>query len=145
MRSTITKTIVAFDAEVARYIFRNPHVTIFVETEDETGEKGRVGDRERLDADHDSKWLVARPIGSRSNSDDSCTPPCGRVSARAILNTLETTDGRLWSQVEGKAEVTVAASSLEGVWRGVRSTGLGGQTRSISLNARRRDRRRLIR
>ncbi|GIT15171.1 MAG: hypothetical protein CM1200mP36_09270 [Gammaproteobacteria bacterium] len=126
------EAIVAFDAEVARYVWRNPHVTIFVETEDETGEK--------------IEWEIesgSTPIMIRSGWSQNLLDTGEAVTIRAhpmrsgqrkaILNTLETTDGRLWSQVEGVAEVTVAASSLEGVWRGIRSTGLGGQTNRLVL------------
>jgi len=126
------EAIVAFDAEVVRYVFRNPHVTIFVETEYETGEK--------------VEWEIetgSTPIMIRSGWSRDLLDPGQAVTIRAhpqrsgqrtaILNTLETTDGRLWSQVEGEAEVTVVASSLEGVWRGVRSTGLGGQTDRLVL------------
>ena len=126
------EAIVAFDAEVARYVWRNPHVTIFVETEDETGEK--------------IEWEIesgSTPIMIRSGWSQDLLDPGQAVTIRAhpmrsgqrkaILNTLETTDGRLWSQVEGVAEVTVAALSLEGVWRGIRSTGLGGQTNQLVL------------
>ena len=126
------EAIVAFDAEVARYVWRNPHVTIFVETEDETGEK--------------IEWEIesgSTPIMIRSGWSQNLLDTGEAVTIRAhpmrsgqhkaILNTLETTDGRLWSQVEGRAEVTVAASSLEGVWRGVRSTGLGGQANRLVL------------
>ena len=126
------EAIVAFDAEVVRYVFRNPHVTIFVETEDETGER--------------VEWEIesgSTPIMIRSGWSQDLLDPGQAVTIRAhpmrsgqhkaILNTLETTDGRLWSQVEGRAEVTVAASSLEGVWRGVRSTGLGGQANRLVL------------
>ena len=35
-----------------------------------------------------------------------------------MVNTLETADGKLWAQVETDPEVTVAATSLNGVWRG---------------------------
>ena len=126
------EAIVAFEAKVARYVWRNPHVTIFVETEDETGER--------------VEWEIesgSTPIMIRSGWSQDLLDPGQAVTIRAhpmrsgqrkaILNTLETTDGRLWSQVEGVAEVTVAASSLEGIWRGVRSTGLGGQTNRLVL------------
>lgn len=52
---------------------------------------------------------------------------------RAILNTLETADGQLWSQIEKDAEATESASSLGGVWKGVASTSLNRQFREIDL------------
>ncbi len=126
------ETIVAFDAEVVRYVWRNPHVTIFVETEDETGEKFE------WEIESGSTPIMIRSGWSRNLLDTGQAVtirahPMRSGQPKAILNTLETTDGRLWSQVEGVAEVTVAASSLEGVWRGIRSTGLGGQTNRLLL------------
>ena len=117
------ETVVAFDAEVVRYFFENPHVTIFVETEDETGER--------------IEWEIetgSTPIMIRSGWSQDLMSPGDSVTIRAhpersgqhkaILNTLETADGRLWAQIEGEAEVTVAATSLEGIWRGVRGRSL---------------------
>ncbi len=126
------EAIVAFDAEVARYVWRNPHVTIFVETEDETGE------RIEWEIESGSTPIMIRSGWSQNLLDtgEAVTiraHPMRSGQRKAILNTLETTDGRLWSQVEGVAEVTVAASNLEGVWRGIRSTGLGGQADRLVL------------
>ena len=33
------EAVVAFEARVSRYVFRNPHITIIVETEDRRGQK----------------------------------------------------------------------------------------------------------
>ena len=84
---------------VQRYIFRNPHVTIFVEAEDGTGAT--------------TEWEIetgSTPIMQRSGWTRDFLSPGDTVIVRAhpersgrhsaILNTLETTDGRLWSQIE---------------------------------------------
>ena len=126
------ETVLAFDAEVVRYVFTNPHVTIFVATEDETGER--------------IEWEIetgSTPIMIRSGWSRDLMSPGDTVSIRAhpersgqhkaILNTLETADGRLWSQIEGDTEVTVAATNLEGVWRGVRGASLFEQTIRVAL------------
>lgn len=125
-------TVVEFDAEVTRFIFRNPHVTIFVETEDEAGER--------------IEWEIetgSTPIMIRSGWSQDLMRPGDAVTVRAhpersgqrkaILNTLETADGRLWTQIEGDTEVTVAATSLEGVWKGVRGASLWERTLPLVL------------
>ena len=114
-------TVVAFEARVDRYVFRNPHITIFVETEDRDGET--------------IEWEIetgSTPIMRRSGWAEDLLKPGGTVLVRAhpertgrmraILNTLETADGKLWSQLEADAEATVSASSVAGVWKGVAST-----------------------
>ena len=126
------EAIVALDAEVVRYVFRNPHVTIFVETEDETGEM--------------VEWEIetgSTPIMIRSGWSRDLMSPGDTVTIRAhpersgqhkaILNSLETADSRLWSQIEEDVEVTIAATGLEGVWKGVRSTSLREQTSRLVL------------
>ena len=124
--------VVAFEARVNRYIFRNPHITILVETEDRRGNK--------------VEWEIetgSTPIMRRSGwSQDLLRPgdtvtvrahPARTGELRAILNTLETADGRLWSQIETEAEATVGASSLAGVWKGVASTSVRRQFSRIEL------------
>jgi hypothetical protein len=53
--------------------------------------------------------------------------------AQAILSTLETADGRLWSQIEEDVAATARASSLAGVWKGISTTSLGPQARQAAL------------
>ncbi len=122
------ESLVVFDATIARYIFRNPHITIFVETEDDAG--------------NTIEWEIetgSTPIMQRSGWTRDFLQPGDSVVIRAhparsgelsaILNTLETTDGRLWSQIEGEAERTVGAESIEGIWKGVAATSLARQAR----------------
>ncbi len=126
------ETVVAFEAHVSRYVFRNPHVTIVVETEDRRG--GNV------------EWEIetgSTPIMQRSGWSQDLLRPGDTVTVRAhpertgrmraILSTLETADGRLWSQIETDAESTVSASSLAGAWKGVASTGVSGQFSQVEL------------
>ena len=125
-------TVVAFEARVSRYIFRNPHITIIVETEDRLGNK--------------VEWEIetgSTPIMRRSGWSQDLLHPGDTVTVRAhpertgrmraILNTLETADGRLWSQIETDAEATVRASSLAGVWKGVASTSVRRQFSEVEL------------
>ena len=51
---------------------------------------------------------------------------------RAILNTLETKDGNLWSQVEGDLEATATATSLDGVWKGLSHTNVRRQFANVA-------------
>jgi hypothetical protein len=121
-------SLVVFEATVARYIFRNPHVTIFVETEDDAG--------------NTVEWEIetgSTPIMQRSGWTRDFLKPGDAVVVRAhparsgehsaILNTLETTDGRLWSQIERDAVATASADSIAGIWKGIGSTSLNGQIR----------------
>ncbi len=125
-------TVVAFEGTVTRYTFRNPHIAILVETEGENGET--------------MEWDIetgSTPIMIRSgwSADLLSTGDTVIVRAhpersgrhRAILNTLETADGRLWMQVEDDPEETVAATSLDGVWRGLSSFGLRGGLGQVPL------------
>ena len=111
-------TVVAFEGVVTSYSFRNPHIAILVETENENGETIewdietgstpimiRSGWTPDLISEGDTVTIRAHPERS------------GRL--RAILNTMQTTDGQLWYQVEEDPVDTVAASSLDGVWRGL--------------------------
>lgn len=125
-------TLVVLDAKVSRYIFRNPHVTIFVEAEDANG--------------NPVEWEIetgSTPIMQRSGWTPSFLSPGESVIVRAhpekagghsaILNTLETTDGRLWSQIERDADPNARATSIAGVWKGISTTSLGPQLRSAAL------------
>ena len=125
-------SLVVFEAEVIRYSFRNPHITLIVETEDDSGEM--------------VEWEIetgSTPIMQRSGwtrdlleVGDSViirAHPERAGRHRAILNTMETADGSLWSQIEEDAEATVGATDLSGIWKGIVSTSLGRQVRQASL------------
>jgi len=111
------ETIVAFEATVVRYVFRNPHITIFVETEDESGQ------RVEWELESGSTPIMTRSGWSAGllNTGDNIivrVHPERSGRTKAMVNTLETADGKLWAQVETDPEVTVAATDLNGVWRG---------------------------
>ena len=125
-------SLVAFEATVSRYIYRNPHVTIFVETEDAVGET--------------VEWEIetgATPIMSRSgwsptllSAGDTVTVrahPERSGRKRAILNTLETVDGNLWSQIETDLEASARATSLAGVWKGLSAYSIRPQFDQVEL------------
>jgi hypothetical protein len=128
-------TVVAFEGQVTRFTWRNPHVLISVETETATGET--------------VEWLVetgSTPIMSRSGWSRDLLSPGDTVTVRlhpdrrtgrahGILNVLETADGRLWSQIETDPEATASATSLEGVWKGLSSSSLNPQLREAVLTA----------
>lgn len=125
-------SVVVLEAEVVRYVFRNPHVTVFVEAQDANGQT--------------IEWEIetgSTPIMQRSGWTRDLLSPGDAVIVRAhperagrlraILNTLETEDGRLWSQIERDVEATASATSLEGIWKGISTTSLGRQARQAAL------------
>jgi len=126
------ETIVAFEGQVVRYTWRNPHVMVLVETENDAG--ARV------------EWEIetgSTPIMMRSGWTRELLSPGDTITVRlhaertgrprGILNVLETGDGRLWSQVENDPEATVAATSLNGVWKGLSSSSLNRQLNAAAL------------
>jgi hypothetical protein len=128
------ETIVVLDAVVSRYVFRNPHITIFVETQDGNG--------------NTVEWEIetgSTPIMQRSGWTPDLLSPGDPIMVRAhpertgrrraILNTLETSDGGLWSQIERDAEATESAETLAGVWKGVTSTSLYRQLGNVGVTA----------
>jgi hypothetical protein len=124
--------VVAFEATVLSYRFSNPHVMIYVETEDDRGEP--------------MQWAIetgSTPIMIRSGWSADLIAPGDSVSIRAhpirsgkpeaILNTMRTADGLVWTQIEEEPDVTVQASGLAGVWQGEAQTSLWSQTNSLAL------------
>jgi hypothetical protein len=125
-------SLIVLDATVSRYVFRNPHVTVFVEADDPNG--------------NPVEWEIetgSTPIMQRSGWTRDFLKPGDSVIVRAhperaggktaILNTLETTDGSLWSQIERDADPNARATSIAGVWKGISTTGLGRQLRDAKL------------
>ena len=109
--------IVAGEGVVTQYTFRNPHVLIGVDLENEAGEV--------------SEWLIetgATPIMRRSGWSEDLISVGDTITVRlhpersgrlhGILNTVELANGEIFFQVEDPAEETVEAESLTGVWRG---------------------------
>jgi hypothetical protein len=114
------ESIVAGEGVVTQYVFRNPHVLIGVEIEDEDGGV--------------AEWLVetgSTPIMRRSGWSEDLISVGDTIRVRlhpeksgrlhGILNTMELETGEMFHQVEGPAEETVAAETLTGVWRGAGS------------------------
>jgi hypothetical protein len=127
-------SLVVLEAEVVRYLFQNPHVTIFVQADDAGGDA--------------VEWEIetgSTPIMRRSGWTPDLLRPGDSIIVRAhpersgrllaILNTFETADGRLWSQIERDADPTVGATSLDGVWKGIGSTDLRLQLADVALTA----------
>ncbi|HEY5622356.1 MAG TPA: DUF6152 family protein [Gammaproteobacteria bacterium] len=125
-------SLVVFEAEVTRYIFRNPHVTLMVETEDASGQTVE------WEIETGSTPIMQRSGWSRDLVEVGDTViirahPERTGRRRAILNTMEIADGSLWMQIEEDAQATVAAENLNGVWKGITSTSLGRQVRQAAL------------
>ena len=112
------ETVVAFEGIVTHYSFSNPHVRIVVATGSENG------DTVEWDIETGSTPVMIRSGWSADLVSVGDTVivrahPHRTGSPRAILNTLETTDGRVWLQDESDPDETVAATSVEGVWKGL--------------------------
>ncbi|HSG66815.1 MAG TPA: DUF6152 family protein [Gammaproteobacteria bacterium] len=126
-------TVVAFEGQVVSYTWRNPHVQVFVETANDAGE------RVEWEIETGSTPIMMRSGWTREllSPGDTITvrlhPERGTGRARGILNVLETADGRLWSQVETDPEATVAATNLNGVWKGLSSSSLNRQLNQAAL------------
>ena len=113
--------IIGFEGTVTRYLWRNPHVTVYVESPDDNGDL--------------IEWGVetgSTPIMTRSGWSQDTFAAGDRVSVRAhpdrrhrdhgMMISIEKADGTLWIQDESDAFATGNASSLDGVWRGVAAT-----------------------
>ncbi len=114
--------VVALQGTVTQFRWRNPHVTAFIEVEDDDGEV--------------SEWEIetgSTPIMSRSGWTRELLSPGDVISVRAhpdrnrarnlaMMISIETADGRVWIQDESDSEGNEAATTIEGVWRGRTST-----------------------
>jgi hypothetical protein len=124
------ESILVLEAEVLRYVWRNPHITVFVTAEEENGEM--------------VEWEIeagSTPIMQRSGWTTDLLSPGEKIIVRAypersgrmraILNTLETADGRLWSQDESEAKATEGTSSRRVYGKASHLRGVsGGRTNS---------------
>jgi len=113
--------IIGLQGTVTRYAWRNPHVTVYVETENEAGEL--------------VEWGVetgSTPIMIRSGwSPELFSPgdvitvrghPDRRHPAHAMMISIEKADGSVWIQDERDTPATANATSLAGVWKGIGAT-----------------------
>ena len=113
--------LVAFNATVVGFEFRNPHVTIFVQEEE--------GDRRQWEIETGSTPIMRRSGWSEElfavgDAIQVRAHPAQTGQLKAILNSIQSADGNTWIQVEEVPEVTATAESIEGVWRGEPSTEL---------------------
>ena len=111
--------LVAFQGTVSRFVWRNPHVSIFVETANDAGQT--------------IEWAIetgSTPIMRRSGWTRDSLVPGDKIFVRAhperdsgrshaLLLSLEKSNGETLAQVEGNdVESTFSASSVSGVWKG---------------------------
>ncbi len=116
------QAVVTFQGTVTRFLWRNPHITTFIETEDESGQL--------------VEWGIetgSTPIMSRSGWTQDLLRSGDVISVRAhpernparklaMMISIETADGRVWIQDESDYEGSASASSIAGVWKGRTST-----------------------
>jgi len=114
--------IMAFQGTVTRYAWGNPHITIYVEAEGESGER--------------VEWGVetgSTPIMSRSGWTRDLLAPGDTVTVHAhpdrnhdrkhaMMISLETADGTVWIQDESDYVGSATTTTLAGVWKGRTST-----------------------
>jgi len=113
--------VIGFQGTVTRYVWRNPHITVFVETENDAGER--------------VEWGVetgSTPIMSRSGWTPEQFEPGDAVTVRAhpdrshrthaMMISIEDADGTVWIQDEADYSATASTTTLEGVWKGIGDT-----------------------
>jgi hypothetical protein len=113
--------IIGLQGTVTRFLWRNPHITVYVETEDESGAT--------------AEWGIetgSTPIMTRSGwTRDMFAPgdvvtvrahPDRRHRTHAMMISIEASDGSVWIQDESDTPATASATSLEGVWKGIGET-----------------------
>ena len=113
--------IIGIQGTVTRFVWRNPHITVYVEAENEAGES--------------VEWGVetgSTPIMSRSGWTPDLFAPGDAVSVRAhpdrrhpahaMMISIEKADGSVWIQDEADYAATASATTIEGVWKGIAAT-----------------------
>lgn len=113
--------LIAFNATVVGFKFGNPHVTVFVEEQE--------GDRRQWEIETGSTPIMRRSGWSNETFLEGDVVqvrahPSRTGELKAILNNIQSANGDTWLQVENAPELSEAAESLEGVWRGEPSTEL---------------------
>jgi hypothetical protein len=122
--------IMGFEGTVTRFAWSNPHVTVYVDTENARGER--------------VEWGIetgSTPIMIRSGWSPDLFEPGDVISVRAhpdrrgrnqaMMVSIEKADGSVWIQDESDTEATASASSLAGIWKGIGST-LGPFNRALN-------------
>ena len=115
------ENVLGFAATVKQFVWRNPHITVVVDTENATGER--------------VEWTLeagSTPIMSRSGWTPDLLAPGDEISVRAhpdrsqrphaMIISIETADGSVWAQDESDYGATASAATLEGVWKGIAAT-----------------------
>ncbi len=114
--------IVTLHGRVTRFVWRNPHITAYIEVE---GENGTT-----------TEWGIeagSTPIMSRSGWTQDMLQPGDIISVRAhpdrnptrkhvMMLSIQTADERVWIQDESDYQGTATSDSIEGVWKGRAST-----------------------
>ena len=113
--------IIGFEGTVTRFLWRNPHITVYVDVESDDGET--------------VEWGVetgSTPIMTRSGWTRELFAPGDQITVRAhpdrqhrshaMMISIEKADGSVWIQDESDTTATASASSLAGVWKGIGST-----------------------
>ncbi len=114
-------SVIGLQGAVTRLVWRNPHITFYIEAENDQGEL--------------VEWGVESgsiPIMSRSGWTEDILVPGDEVIVRAhpdkghrthvMMISFEKADGSTWAQNEGDFGTTATASSMEGVWKGTAET-----------------------
>jgi hypothetical protein len=114
--------VVIIQGTVMRFVWRNPHITVYIEVEDENGAT--------------TEWGIeagSTPVMSRSGWTQGMLQPGDNITVRAypdrnpdrkhvMMVSIQTADERVWIQDESDYQGTAAADSIEGVWKGRVST-----------------------
>jgi len=113
--------IIGFQGTVTRYLWRNPHITVYVEVEGEGGEPVEWG------VETGSTPIMTRSGWSRELFAPGDTVvvrghPDRQHRAHAMMISIEKSDGSVWIQDESDTQATASATSLAGVWKGIGST-----------------------
>lgn len=124
--------LLVINAKVVEFQFRNPHVTIFVEEQE--------GDSRQWEIETGSTPIMRRSGWTQETFTvgevvQVRAHPATTGELKAILNNIQTANGDVWIQVENAPEVTVAAQSIDGVWRGEPSTELSMDNSTVVFSS----------
>ncbi len=113
--------VIGLQGEVTRFVWRNPHITVYMETENQAGERVEWG----LEAG-------STPIMTRSGwtpdlfaSGDEITVrahPDRSHRTHAMMISIEKADGSVWIQDEADYPATASTTTFDGVWKGIAET-----------------------
>ena len=113
--------VIGLQGVVTRYVWRNPHITVYMETENQAGER--------------VEWGVetgSTPIMTRSGWSPDLFAPGDQITVRAhpdrshrthaMMISIEKADGSVWIQDEADYGATASTTTIEGVWKGIGAT-----------------------